>query len=205
MNKGRSKEKSKSTNCRAKLDIKIKKQTCDTRKKDEFLKLKPPLPTIIKLNYCHNHTTEFVEKRENFLADFSETQNDLKVEFARLSKLVSKSKPGLSAMKQLAFALKQIKSEAELYEAMRRVRLKPNVFTRVGRPPKKRPLLELKTKEPREKKSRKLKKTPEIAETGIEQLVSELNTEHTVTTISIPEDIVDSTHQNSIDISFLFN
>jgi len=195
-------------------------QTADTRKKDEFLKLKPPLPTIIKIFYQHNHGTEYFQKREIFLADFAESQNELRQELSRLSQLISKSKPATSAMKQLTFALKQIHTEAELFEAMRKVRLKPNVFTRVGRPSKKRPLLDFKT---REKEQKKPKKEPEpepepevitaeldpVQATTVYEivpLVTELSdTKHTITTISLPDDVViDTTHHTAMDISFLF-
>ncbi len=153
-----------------------------------------------------------MERRENFLADFAETQKDLSHEFGRLSKFVSKSKPGLSAMKQLAFALKQIKNEGELYEAMRRVRLKPSLFTRVGRPPKKRPLLELKTKEPREKRTKRTKKDqdpplplPEVTtEVVTEALVTEVDADG-IPTITLSDETLDGPTSAAIDISFLFN
>lgn len=88
------------------------------------------------MHYGHNHTTDFVVRREAFLAHFAETQEQLQKEFVRLRGLISRSKPGLCAMELFLNQLRDIKTEAELFDSMRKVRLKPTVFTRIGRPPK---------------------------------------------------------------------
>ncbi|XP_054933154.1 uncharacterized protein [Dermacentor andersoni] len=48
----------RTTNCPAKLDIKIKKVNPDTQKNDKYLCRSTPLPAVIKLTTTHNHSTE---------------------------------------------------------------------------------------------------------------------------------------------------
>lgn len=55
----RNKRSSKrSTQCQAKLDIKIKKLNRDTKKNNPFLRREVPLQAIIKIGPQHNHSTE---------------------------------------------------------------------------------------------------------------------------------------------------
>jgi len=54
-NKSFAEDRSKSTDCKAFVDIKIKKISYSTKRKDSFLRLDPPLAAIIKLNLQHNH------------------------------------------------------------------------------------------------------------------------------------------------------
>ncbi|XP_075559176.1 uncharacterized protein LOC142590666 isoform X3 [Dermacentor variabilis] len=48
----------RTTDCPAKLDIKIKKVNPDTQRNDKYLCRSTPLPAVIKLATTHNHSTE---------------------------------------------------------------------------------------------------------------------------------------------------
>ncbi|XP_037579451.2 uncharacterized protein LOC119462177 isoform X1 [Dermacentor silvarum] len=47
----------RTTDCPAKIDIKIKKVNPNTQKNDEYLRRSTPLPAVIKLAAAHNHST----------------------------------------------------------------------------------------------------------------------------------------------------
>lgn len=45
----------RNTNCKATIDILLKKNDKNTRKNDPYLKLSPPLNAVIKIVWNHNH------------------------------------------------------------------------------------------------------------------------------------------------------
>ena len=54
-NRNKSKDSQRSTDCKAKIDIKVKKLNRNTKRKDKYLRRDPPLSAIIHLELKHNH------------------------------------------------------------------------------------------------------------------------------------------------------
>lgn len=54
-NRNKSKESQRSTDCKAKIDIKVKKLNRNTKRKDKYLRRDPPLSAVMHLVLKHNH------------------------------------------------------------------------------------------------------------------------------------------------------
>ncbi|PSN34361.1 hypothetical protein C0J52_07832 [Blattella germanica] len=54
-NRNKSKDSQRSTDCKAKIDIKIKKLNRNTKRKDKYLRRDPPLSAVMHVELKHNH------------------------------------------------------------------------------------------------------------------------------------------------------
>lgn len=54
-NRNKSKDSQRSTDCKAKIDIKVKKLNRNTTRKDKYLRRDPPLSAVMHLELKHNH------------------------------------------------------------------------------------------------------------------------------------------------------